>query len=244
LVVLLFFSLFYLFVCDMSTEPELVEKAREFVKFSTDESAWTLSGDKDGVLISTRVIEGTPLKVARGVTTIKAPIPLILERLQDAELRPKWDRLIKETTMLKKVDDNHAFYYFQSKDPGFFISCRDFVIEIKIVADPDKPNMVTILGSSPSKEEEKELKDEQSGFVRATATNSGYILESVEGEENVTKVYYVIQLDLAGSLPTRVVNMALSDEPHCLHNFRTVCEEAFAASQKADEGEKAPEGEK
>jgi len=219
----------------MSTDPALVEKAREFVKFSTDDSAWTLNADKDGVVISNRVIEGSPLKVARGITTIKAPIPLILERLQDAELRPKWDRLIKLTTVLKKEDDNHAFYYFQSKDPGFFISCRDFVIEIQIVSDPEKPNMVVILGSSPSKEEEKALKDEQSGFVRATATNSGYILEAVEGEENVTKVYYVIQLDLAGSLPTRVVNMALSDEPHCMHQFRTVCEEAFAASQKAPE---------
>lgn len=199
-----------------------------FRKFAVEEEGeWTPATEKNGVKVTRRVLKDSPLKVSRGVMEMAVPVAFVRKMIERMEERPKWDKLIAECKSLRVVDADHLFAYMKSVVPGMFISARDFVLDVRAKSYDDGSQV--ILASSPATEAES-LKEAPlpKGVVRGRATNSGYVLTPVAGDPSRTQVVYVIQLDLAGSLPTAIVNASLSDEPLCLANFRDLAEKTFA----------------
>ena len=203
----------------------------DFRKFAVEEEAeWKAATEKKGVAVARRVLADSPLKVSRGTTVVAAPVAFVRKMVERAELRPKWDNLIAECKVLRTENADHMVAYMRSVSPGMFISARDFVLDVRAKAYDDGSQV--ILASSPATEEESAKEAPvPKGVVRGRATNSGYVLTPVDGDAARTRVVYVIQLDLAGSLPTALVNSALADEPLCLAEFRDLIEKTFAEEQ-------------
>lgn len=204
----------------------------EFRKFAVEEEAeWKAATDKKGVAVARRVLPDSPLKVSRGTAVIAAPVAFVRKMIERVELRPKWDNLIAECKILRSENADHMLVYMRSVSPGMFISPRDFVLDVRAKSYDDGSQV--ILASSPSDEEATKEAPVPKGVVRGRATNSGYVLTPVDGDPSRTRVVYAIQLDLAGSLPTALVNSALADEPLCLAEFRDLTEKTLAEEQSS-----------
>jgi len=188
----------------------------QFRTFCTEEGPWKPAKEADGVKVHTRTIEGSALNVSRGIVTIKAPVEKCFELAMNAEKRTTWDKVTKESRLLKKIDDTHFLTYMQSmaKWPA---SARDFIIELAVKRFEDKS--IVVYGKTPDSDDTPVPK----GVVRGKCISSGYIFVP-NADDTETTVTFVMQLDMCGSVPNFIVNMVMVDEPLCLAQFRALVE--------------------
>ncbi|XP_043804329.1 steroidogenic acute regulatory protein-like isoform X1 [Apis laboriosa] len=146
--------------------------------------------------------EGRILKI---VGMIEAPASIIVNRLFDeVELLPTWNRLVTESKKLQYIDENtDIVYQATSAQGGGIIGARDFVIlrhrihygNYYINSGTSVP-----LTSLPNR----------NNVVRAENNLSCWAAERLPNEENKCKFTWIINTNLKGWLPQKVVDKSMS----------------------------------
>merc|ERR1712098_269895 len=154
----------------------------------------------DGVVVSFKMNDKSPIKVARGVVRMPGTIPEMIERYKDHNLLTRVDPTCKSIEEIHRYSDCHQVILGESYG-NIMISKRDFLLE-RFSYQIDDRTCVTI-GWSVGEEHTHHVPTMRRA-VRAQVCISGYYTVSTgPGEFETT---YIVQVDPKGWIPKWLVN--------------------------------------
>ncbi|WXL27481.1 START domain-containing protein [Ectopseudomonas mendocina] len=167
----------------------------------TDEGAWRLVKDEDGIKVYLQSVPGSKYQSYRGVTLIKAPIEKLVAMQEDVASACKWIHSCLKQALLKSEGDQ-SWLYSQFETP-WPVQSRDAVFHVKTKREADGVVVRELAGESSYKPEEK-------GFVRVTSAQGYWRLKPTsEGVE----VVYQMHTEPGGSVPGWLANSFVVDAP-------------------------------
>ncbi|CAE7476697.1 unnamed protein product [Symbiodinium microadriaticum] len=188
----------------------LEQSAQELVRAASNDSAaeWELMFEKPGVVASSRK-GNTGAICVKGVTTIPYSIPEIFEVVN--QKRNELDTQLDVYQRLKWWSEHTGVEYMRFK-PVWPTAARDFcnITQWRLLDDG------TLLQFGFSERFES-MCQEVSGIVRAELLLGGYVMKAVKGG---TEVSVIVQVK--GTLPTSIQNMAAQSQPLGLLKLRKV----------------------
>jgi hypothetical protein len=96
-----------------------------------DELPWKLIRESDGIQVYSRMEEGSQIVSFKGVSREKVGIDAIASILLDIAAYPSWIEYIKESKIIKRIDDDN-FYVYQRFDFFRPFHDRDIVVKVSI----------------------------------------------------------------------------------------------------------------
>jgi hypothetical protein len=162
------------------------------------DDGWKKESDEKGVVIHSRLRQGSPLKEFRGVGLIEANPETVFAVIDDTESYTHFMPYTAEVRMLKR-EKNSATVYQRLALP--LISDRDYTIVSKhdTWSGPDGPihrvhwESANNLGPAP-----------KSGVIRVNLCEGGWLLEP--NGANATRATYIIYTDSGGAIPAFIAN--------------------------------------
>lgn len=169
-----------------------------------DKNNWELQSEDDGIEVYLRDRPGDSFKEIKIVAQLKTGLNELMAALNDIEAREDWVYKCPEARLLQQVDKRTMIYYVRSNFP-YPIRDRDIVIQYTWEQDPMTKVIVT-----RSKAVDGIVKNAKS-TVRISKYQSNYVLTPLK--DGTIHIEYVTQLDPAGSLPSWLVNKAITKGP-------------------------------
>lgn len=159
----------------------------------------------EGVTVSKKDTEGTPLVAFKGETVYDVPVEDVMGVLLDNEHRIEWvDRLY--TNHIVEAQSPYDYVLYQAFDLPAMFADRDYVYHG--VASRDASTGVVTLNMQSI----EHPKAPATVGVRAELLNSRYILTPLENNTK-TRVEVEIQTDPKGWMPAWLTNMVQKDWP-------------------------------
>lgn len=153
---------------------------------------WKILGKEQGVVISTRQLQGQEHPVFRGQATIKGSILHVLAVVLDTRNSRRWVRGNDGIEIIRNVDDRVQFVHMVTDLP-WPIRDRDMIMKRSVtVLAPATEFRIRYL-CAPKERKEK------SGHLRVNTCDSHFTLRAIDA--NKTYVDYQVQLDPGGGLP-------------------------------------------
>lgn len=182
------------------------------VQVAKAENPWTLSKQENGITIYVRDMQGSNLKVFKGMMTIPTRLTTLVATLDDTKIYPQLFHNCKSAKLLKRNGTHEAFNYFITSMP-WPVENRDSVVHSVLKQDKDTKKITIRVGSK------SEMVATQSNMIRINKM-SGYWTFEPAKNGNV-KVTYELGVDPGGELPTWLVNALVVDIPfNTLSNLR------------------------
>lgn len=176
-----------------------VERAAQEVLRTAAEipSSWQQFANSDGVTMSQKDVDGQNVPLIRGDAVIPAPPLGLLELIRDRENARTFDPSLRRVETLECLDDQSNAVYADFKGLGP-ISGRDFC-----TVEHHRQVPEGLLCVSTSVEHPRCGEVQSRGLVRARTPYNGWLLRPADG--GACSVTYVANIDLGGSLPTRIL---------------------------------------
>jgi len=182
------------------------EKLLEAAGSNSKEDGWKSFEVQKDVLITRKVVEGSPLTIQKGIGEIKATPEVVAAVIINLSHHEKWDPLFKKGEVVEAVDNHTQIIYAQY---GNRIQCigtspRDFCYALHW--EKDNRGNYFIVGNSvehPSCPISPSCK-------RGDIIGSGWVISPKKNDKSTCKLTYVTQLDLKGLSPTVVAELPLS----------------------------------
>lgn len=175
-----------------------------FEKYSSDQQ------DKDTLIcvdtptlkIWRREMPGEAVHLIKFLGTLPYNIELIDYVLNNSAVRKQWDTVMENWD--EHTVDDHLLVYLSVKLP-FPLAWRDFV-HLRVLHNEGSHQKIVLDVSA-----NHEKFPEKSGYVRAKTIFSGLRLTRID--DNTTEYMTVSQVDVAGLVPTTVVNYVAQSQP-------------------------------
>jgi len=168
-------------------------------------AGWESLGDKDGVEVSRKTVEGSNLFAFRGEADLDIHIGTLITVLVDDDIGPEWVDMMNLSKMLRRESENVKIIH-QGYDLPWPINDRDYVM--REAATYDAESKVFTLDFTSI---EDPLMPEQECCVRAAAFRTYWRFQALGG--NKTHVEVEVHTDPKGKLPAWLVNMIQKDWP-------------------------------
>jgi hypothetical protein len=184
---------------------------------------WSLLFEKRGVIGSRKV--GSGIICVRGETVLPFTIPEIYGFVSRPERRKQLDSMLEIYSRVKWWSHHTGVEYLQSK--GVWPTApRDFsnITHWRLLPD----GTFLTFGYSDRIDE----CPEKEGMVRGNLLLGGYVMQYVPGGGG-TKVFLIVQLDLCGTLPTAVTNLAAQSQPMVLVTLRNLLEREYEGKARS-----------
>jgi hypothetical protein len=184
--------------------------------------------EKKGVIGSRKL--GSGIICVRGETIMPFTIPEIYGLISRPERRKQLDSMLETYTRVKWWSPHTGVEYLQSK--GIWPTApRDFsnITHWRLLND----GTFLTFGYSDQIDE----CPEKDGVVRGNLLLGGYVMQHVPGG---TRVLLIVQLDLCGTLPTAVTNLAAQSQPMVLLTLRTFLEKEYDGKPRSDMSNSLP----
>ncbi len=98
------------------------------VSTEKSKSEWKLAKNQNNIKVYTRQPEGSNIKEFKATTTVSSTIKKIESILDNAEAYPSWIANIESVKVLKRINKNDLYIYYQTKVP-WPITSRDMVLK-------------------------------------------------------------------------------------------------------------------
>jgi hypothetical protein len=171
-------------------------------------------GEKAKIAISTKVGEDG-IMCAKGQGVIDAPIDVVLDLLRDQARKGEWDDKFDRADYVERLlgRDSQAVFRMLSKGQ-WPVGARDFAICSCTFTLPGDEGKLAIVATGLEHEKIPVF----SSHVRGRLKLGGYVLTPLG--ENQTNLVSVTKLDLAGSLPSFVMQQVMEQQPMCIDAMR------------------------
>lgn len=172
------------------------------VKAETGE--WNLEKNKEGIRVSTRKSEDSPVKAFQGVTTAVARVDEAVALFENAESACQWIYQCSEFKILEDKSPDEKIVYFH-QDMPWPVADRDVVyhrVRQKDAATGAVTYSLTNL---------KDAYPEKKAGVRLASLNGKWRFSLAEG--NRVEILYEQHVDPGGNLPTWLVNRLVVEIP-------------------------------
>mmetsp|Transcript_32521 Transcript_32521/g.52315 ORF Transcript_32521/g.52315 Transcript_32521/m.52315 type:complete len:325 (-) Transcript_32521:12-986(-) len=203
------------------------QKVVAFLAVLHDKSGWKSRGLSDGTHRHERMIQGSPLKMVLGTTTLKnVSFAKIVAFFNDAErfqdCMQATDKMFLHGRIVEVIDPDRFVATATFAIP--LLPSRDFVwSSLKVIMPSEKE----ILNICKSVERDDYPRNENSWrVVRGSIMESGY--RFVDNGDGSVLCQYMVQADAGGWLPTWVLNACALDQADNVTRARKFCEKQFA----------------
>jgi hypothetical protein len=181
---------------------------------STTAAGWTRVTEEDGIAVTSRPSEHSPLPVFRGVGRVDAPLLDVLAVISDADRHHEWVFSCSASSLVAQTSDLTAIVYNRTATP-WPVPDRDVVLRSRVeVIDGEREAMVRFSATTHAK------RPAQDGVVRMSYLHGHYHLWAEDDAH--TRVEYQVDSDPGGSLPTRLATRGTREMPlETLRGLRT-----------------------
>jgi len=187
-------------------QPDYKRLASIFAEVPTPDNGWKRTIKAPNLNIYCKGVEGTPVHIFRGVMTIfETSKEQVFQLLHDLELRMKWDTVLQDGRVVKKLDERSDVIFTEFACP-FGISDRDFVQMRSFDVNQDSIRIYMKSVDLPLAPKPRK------GVVRAETLVGGFVLSEDPQNPSATRMEFCSQNDIKGLLPTSLVNMGASSK--------------------------------
>ncbi|MFT2008788.1 START domain-containing protein [Pontibacter sp. 13R65] len=166
---------------------------------------WELKKDENGIKIYTRKLAHEKLKEIKVVSELQGTPEQLVAIIMDVNNLKNWVYGIKESRLLKKIDNSSVIYY-NVADLPWPVSDRDMVLQLTVKKDP---------ATKQTYIQSKSLDDympHQKGKVRVPYSSSSWKISPLTDTTLIAE--YVFGVNPGGSLPAWVVNTVATTGPY------------------------------
>lgn len=183
------------------------------VSFSQKDE-WSLAKDKNGIKVYTKSAEEAKIKEFKAIATINASALAIEKELKNVEKHDQWIKDVLNPQILKKVNENEYYSYYELKIP-FPFDNRDMILHVTCKTENEVINISQKTAST--------YISKKSGIVRMPISEGNWKL-TPQGK-GATVVHYQFLADPGGSIPSWITNMFIVDGPYStLLNLKAILE--------------------
>eukprot|EP00697_Spironema_sp_BW2_P004953 gnl/Spiro4/16694_TR8981_c0_g1_i1.p1 gnl/Spiro4/16694_TR8981_c0_g1~~gnl/Spiro4/16694_TR8981_c0_g1_i1.p1 ORF type:complete len:252 (+),score=53.95 gnl/Spiro4/16694_TR8981_c0_g1_i1:62-757(+) len=193
-------------------EPESMHRLRELC---LEEDGWKFKGDKRGVIIHFKRIEGTDIHCLRGRCLFPGITPFqVFDMVSSMKSRHFWgDDLFIKGEIVEQLNRDCQIWYQQFRCP-WPITNRDTCTLHQTHKHPDG----TYTACTVSRKHPRHPKN--SDFIRAKVYPSGFVIVPLPNDERGCMVHYVVMSDPKGWIPKWAVNLNAPKIPLALASIR------------------------
>lgn len=172
-------------------------------KIDFDNLQWETQIDRDNLKVMTATVPEQSIKAFRGISTYNTTIPQLVATITDMENFTNWVAGAKKAEVVKRLGAKSQAAYYVNDFP-FPAKDRDwvFVQRIETISEEKVKIHVGIAN---------DLVPETDDYTRVDQAQGTWILEKT-GPDQV-QLTYEMHVDPAGTLPTWMVNMMLTNSP-------------------------------
>ena len=175
------------------------------------DNIWKQNKNEDGIRVFTKDVQGSALKAFRGVVSIPARLSSIVAVIDDTSIYLKLFHNATYAKDLMRISENEAYKYMITALP-WPAKNRDSIIRSNFKQNKKSKIVQITMKSVPNYIPSKP------GLVRIQRMTGRWLLVP---EGNNVKVFYEMNVDPSGSLPTWLVNAMSIDLPFItLKNLR------------------------
>lgn len=173
--------------------------------------SWQVRTRKGAIEVSTSAVQNSSWTALRATMTVPhADVDTLRAFLFDDSNLPSIDDMLDTIEPVLKIDDCAAIRHIKFKGiwpttPRDFVLCTSWAEEE--LADNRKRAFVSSISAWP------DLVPPQEGFVRASLTISGYVIDELEDCPNGSKLTMCAHSDLGGQLPSSIINALSVNAP-------------------------------
>jgi len=212
------------------------ESVDKFVAL-VDAPEWVFEKEKKGVKIYRLKSEDSSVHKVKGVGIVQCSMEEMKVFIEPfPESMKVADDMFEHGEILGSVEDMRVLYATFLMPGHPVISNRDFVW---LNTDRAFEKYGISFGISSDTTSIGVEKPSQPGYVRGSLLESGYYWRPVEGKDDQVELIYMVQADLAGWLPTWVVNLAAGDQAfnvcRIIQHFNK--QKGLVSEEKKDDGE-------
>jgi len=169
------------------------------------EQEWTLAKDAKGIVIYTRIPEGSEIKEFKAITEVEASLSSLVAVISDVNALPKWYKNSGETKVLKKVSDKKQVYYYEVLVPFPFRN-RYMVQSVEFDQDPETKVVMVEISNVMN------IPIEDRGRIRMPVAQGSWELTPLGN--NKVRVEHQYLADPGGKIPKSIVNLLIVGGPY------------------------------
>ncbi|KAL0093496.1 hypothetical protein F4703DRAFT_1730878, partial [Phycomyces blakesleeanus] len=188
---------------------------------SDDLDDWKPSGEKNNVRLYTKSVQGSPLPIMRGETTLSGPwtAEQVCSVIQCFGARKLWDDYFESGVFVERFSQKEYLSHVQLRTV-FPIQSRDFSLLTALESDA-ATGTIHVASASVA----DVLVPESKASIRGKMALYGWILvptRNSEGKLAGIKTTFVCQMDMAGQtpLPPAIVRLLTSQVPACVDRMQ------------------------
>lgn len=195
---------------------ELEETDHQLIRISKDtvhmvfrmlyiNDGWILEREeRDNIIVTSRMFEGVG-KVYKLEGIIEVPSK-VLDRLfwEDVDSQPSWNASVRECQIVRRVNNKTDILYSVAAEAGAgIIASRDFVS----LRRRKRKGPLTLLCAASV---ETDLIPVKKSIIRGRNGPGGWVLRDLVGEPSKTEFIWLLNTELKGWLPQRLVEQSLA----------------------------------
>ncbi|XP_078592919.1 uncharacterized protein LOC144871401 isoform X1 [Branchiostoma floridae x Branchiostoma japonicum] len=181
--------------------------------FSRPRSAggWIFQSEEKDVVIYRKILDNSPIHCFLGVGLIAAPVGTVWRVVRDLNTRRHYDRTLKDIRTVATLGRGARIVHSVHETSQCFLQQpRDFCCLLQEGSQGGRYILAAQSVSHPSC-------PLTAGVTRGHLSQCGLVLEPVvQGNKEVTRVAYLIQVDLGASVLPQLVNLASRKQPHLI----------------------------
>ncbi|XP_066280318.1 uncharacterized protein [Branchiostoma lanceolatum] len=181
--------------------------------FSRPRSAggWIFQSEEKDVVIYRKILDNSPIHCFLGVGLVSAPVGIVWGVVKDLNTRRHYDRTLKDIRTVATLGRGARIVHSVHETSQCFLQQpRDFCCLLQEGSQGGRYILAAQSVSHPSC-------PLTAGVTRGHLSQCGLVLEPVvQGNKEVTRVAYLIQVDLGSSVLPQLVNLASRKQPHLI----------------------------
>lgn len=166
---------------------------------------WELAKSESNIKVYVREVKNSPYKEFRGITTVNAPLPVLVAVLSDPAAFPQWFHECPQASRLKTISPTEGINYMVYNLPWPFDD-RDLVIHYLASQDADNKAVTYKLWANGN------FIPHKSGLVRVMTLNGYWRFTPLD--KGRCQAEYKMHLDPEGSIPGWLANSTVVDAPY------------------------------
>jgi hypothetical protein len=190
------------------------------------QTEWNLKKDKDGIKVYTAKLSDSKFNAIRVSCKLHGSLSSLAAILLQPELQPEWVIATKTSRLVKRLANNHIYYYNIASLP-WPLENRDMVIDLSIRQDSVTKKM-TIYASAIDK-----IMPPVDGLERIPFSQAIWEVKPIS--LNQIEIEYTLKINPGGGIPPWVVNMFIAKAPYeSFHNLSRIIQEKRFQGQQFD----------
>lgn len=172
---------------------------------TAEEARWEEIKQDEGITVWRMDVPGVPLPGFRGEADINASPEAVLAVIRATDKHTEWMHRCSDARLLDQMDENTTIVYNRTDSPWPAWD-RDVILRTEVTRE-EQQNRIRLAYQNI----DSNLVEKQDGVVRMPRLEGAYTMTEIQ--PGVTRVSYLVEVDVGGSLPGWIASLIARDLP-------------------------------